>query len=229
MARENVPVAATDTTRAPGAPGGGPIDESVLRRPAAELRPFLARYSGYRQAGVAPARHAGLPSPYLTMIFTLDEPLHVAAHPDPAQPGGDFATLAGGLHRVPAQITHDGYQSGIQLAVNPLGARALLGIPAGELAGIDVEAGRSAGSWPQRFTSASGRRRAGRTGSPCSTRFCPVGWRRTGTQSRRSAPRSESPGNCCSAAAARLESPRWRERPGGAGGTCETGSLPRSG
>jgi AraC-like DNA-binding protein len=145
--------------------GGGPIDESVPRRPAEELRPFIARYSGYRQAGVPPARHAGLPSPYLTVIFTLDEPLHVAVHPDPAQPGGDFVTMAGGLHSVPAQITHDGYQSGIQLAVSPLGARALLGIPAGELAGIDVEAAevcgplateihervRAAASWPDRF------------------------------------------------------------------------------
>src|SRR5262245_4104814 len=159
-------MAATDAAREQGAAqGGGPIDESVLRGPAAELRPFIARYSGYRQAGIPPARHAGLPSPYLTIIFTLDEPLHVAAHPDPAQPGGDFVALAGGLHCVPAQITHNGYQSGIQLAVNPLGARALLGIPAGELAGIDVEAGevcgqlateihervRAAARWPDRF------------------------------------------------------------------------------
>ena len=158
-------MAAMDAAREQSAQGGGLIDEYVLARPINELRPFIARYSGYRQAGVAPARHAGLPSPYLTVIFTLDEPLHVAAHPDPAQPGGDFVTLAGGLHCVPAHITHDGYQSGIQLAVSPLGARALLGIPAGELAGIDVEAGevcgqqateihervRAAASWQDRF------------------------------------------------------------------------------
>src|SRR5215813_2927134 len=117
-------MAAMDAAREQSAQGGGLIDEYVLARPIDELRPFIARYSGYRQAGVAPARHAGLPSPYLTVIFTLDEPLHVAAHPDPAQPGGDFVTLAGGLHCVPAHITHDGYQSGIQLAVSPLGARA---------------------------------------------------------------------------------------------------------
>jgi hypothetical protein len=28
----------------------------------------------------------GLPSPYLTLILTLDEPLVVAAHPDPSTP-----------------------------------------------------------------------------------------------------------------------------------------------
>jgi transcriptional regulator GlxA family with amidase domain len=37
-------------------------------------------------------------------------------------------------------IVHDGAQSGIQLQVSPLGARALLGVPAGELAGLDIHA-----------------------------------------------------------------------------------------
>ena len=36
-------------------------------------------------------------------------------------------------------ITHPGRQSGVQLALSPLGARAVLGRPAGELAGIDVD------------------------------------------------------------------------------------------
>jgi AraC-like DNA-binding protein len=74
-------------------------------------------------------------------------------------------TLAGGLHTTPALITHPGRQSGIQLALSPLGARALLGRPAGELAGIDVDGSevlgavalelhgrlREARSWPARF------------------------------------------------------------------------------
>ena len=87
-----------------------------------------------------PARHRGLPSPYLTLIFTLDEPLTIVAHPDPGQPPGEFGTLLGGLHSVPALITHAGAQSGIQVALRPLGARALLGLPAGELADLDVPA-----------------------------------------------------------------------------------------
>jgi AraC-like DNA-binding protein len=117
-----------------------PVNESVLRRPAPPLRPFIANYSGYRQAGVPPALHAGLPSPYMTVIFTLDEPLHITAHPDPAQPGGTYLTLAGGLHTAPALITHEGAQSGIQLAVSPLAARALLGMPASEMVSYDADA-----------------------------------------------------------------------------------------
>jgi AraC-like DNA-binding protein len=147
-------------------PGDGPrTDESVRGTPAPVLRPFIERYVGYRQAGVAPGRHRGLPSPYLTVIFTLDDPLVLAEHPDPRQPPGSYHTLVGGLHTSPALITHPGRQSGIQLLLSPLGARALLGMPAGELAGIDVhgpqvlgsqadrvgERLREAPDWPGRF------------------------------------------------------------------------------
>ena len=125
----------------------------------------MAWYTGYRQRGVPPARHRGLPSPFLTLIFTLDEPLVILAHPDPRQPPGGFGALLGGLHSAPALITHDGAQSGIQVALRPLGARALLGLPAGELAQIDVPAedvlggacaelrarAVAAPGWPERF------------------------------------------------------------------------------
>jgi hypothetical protein len=96
----------------------GVVDESVRSLPAPALRPFIAYYSGYQQAGVEPGRHRGLPSPYLTLIFTLDDPLTVAAHPDPRQPPSEYGTLLGGLHISPALITHQGWQSGIQLALS---------------------------------------------------------------------------------------------------------------
>ncbi|MFF2046022.1 helix-turn-helix domain-containing protein [Kitasatospora sp. NPDC058170] len=148
----------------------GVVDEAVRARPATALRPYVAWYSGYRQRGIAPAVHRGLPSPYLTFIVTLDEPLVVAGHPDPAQPPDRYDTLLGGLHTAPALITHDGRQSGVQVAVHPLAARALFGVPAGELAGIDLPAGdvlgpvgerlqdalRSAAGWPERFAALDG-------------------------------------------------------------------------
>jgi AraC-like DNA-binding protein len=143
----------------------GIVNEAVTGRPAAGLRPLIAYYSGYRQAAVGPAVHRGLPSPYLTLIFTLDEPLTVAEHPDPRKSAASYLTLAGGLHTVPALITHDGWQSGIQLGLSPLGARAILGVPAGELAGLDVEGAdvlgplageiqqrlQATATWPERF------------------------------------------------------------------------------
>ncbi|WP_232248530.1 helix-turn-helix domain-containing protein [Streptacidiphilus rugosus] len=122
--------------------GGGPglVDEAVRGVPAPPLRGLVGWYSGYRQRGVPETRHRGLPSPYLTLILTLDEPLTVAAHPDPRDPPGDYRTLLGGLHTSPALIEVPGRQSGVQVALGPLGARALLGLPAGGLAGIDVHA-----------------------------------------------------------------------------------------
>ena len=161
------------------------VDEHHRGIPAEPLRRYVAAYTGYRQRGVPPARHRGLPSPYLTLIFTLDEPLTIVAHPDPGQPPGEFGTLLGGLHSVPALITHAGAQSGIQVALRPLGARALLGLPAGELAALDLPAEavlggvcaelrdrvRSAAGWPERFAvldeillrRAASRRRSTRT------------------------------------------------------------------
>lgn len=141
------------------------VRESVHWQPAAALRSLIAWYSGYREAGLEPARHRGLPSPYLTLIVTLDDPLTVSEHPDPRQGSGQYVSLVGGLHTTPALITHEGRQSGIQLALSPLGARALLGLPAGELANIDLHAAevlgplaaemherlREAATWSERF------------------------------------------------------------------------------
>ncbi|MCU1659702.1 MAG: Transcriptional regulator, AraC family [Pseudonocardiales bacterium] len=141
------------------------VNETARARPASPLAPFVDAYLGYRQRGVPPALHRGLPSPYLTVIFTLDEPLEIAQHVDPRQTPGTFDALVGGLHTTPALIKHDGAQSGIQLRLSPLGARALLGVPAGELASLDVHGSdllgplagmvherlRGAVSWPDRF------------------------------------------------------------------------------
>jgi AraC-like DNA-binding protein len=143
-----------------------PVNEYAQARPSAAVRPYVAGYSGYRQHGVPPALHRGLPSPYLTLILTIDEPLVVAAHPDRRQAPGRYDALIGGLHLAPAVIEHHGAQSGVQLAVNPLGCRALFGLPASELASVDTDLAevlpvpfidrlrerlRTLSTWPQRF------------------------------------------------------------------------------
>ncbi len=115
------------------------IDEAVIGRPSGAAGTVVAAYHGYRQRGVPPARHLGLPSPYLTLIFTLDDPLQIVEHVDGGPPRS-YDALAGGLHTTPAVITHGGCQSGIQLHVHPHAARALFGMPAGQLAGTDDDA-----------------------------------------------------------------------------------------
>lgn len=141
------------------------VSEAVAVRPRGALRQYVREYHGYRQRGVEPAQHLGMPSPYLTVIFTLDEPIVVARHVDPQQSPGTYSAMVGGLHSCPALIVHDGAQSGIQLQLSPLATRALVGVPAGELASLDVQAEdilgplatqvyeriQAAQGWPARF------------------------------------------------------------------------------
>jgi AraC-like DNA-binding protein len=147
------------------------VNEHTTARPSAALRPFVGWYSGYRQRGLPPNVHRGLPSPYLTVILTLDEPLVLTAHPDPRQAPGRYDALIGGLHLAPALIASDGASSGIQIAVNPLGCRALFGLPAAELRNVDTDLTavldaaevdeirdrmRSAPGWAERFAAVDG-------------------------------------------------------------------------
>lgn len=96
---------------------------------------------GYRGTAATPAIHRGLPSPSLTFIFSLDEPI-VAGH-SPEQATGPRAyrndIVVGGLHTTPAYIAQPKAQAGIQLAVRPLVSRALFGVPAGELRTLTTE------------------------------------------------------------------------------------------
>nr|WP_269809716.1 helix-turn-helix domain-containing protein [Kineosporia rhizophila] len=89
----------------------------------------------------------------------------VAAALPEGHPGGSYDTYLGGLHRTPALIVHQGAQSGIQVALSPLGCRRLLGLPGGELGGENLtvtdvlgrdgvevhEQVRAASTWPGRF------------------------------------------------------------------------------
>lgn len=138
---------------------GEPLAESLRGLPVPALRGRLAAYQGYCQRGVAPAHHLGLPSPFMTVIVTLDEPLQIARHLDRTRPAGRYDSLVGGLHTTPVVIAHDGAQSGIQLQVSPLASRGLFGVPAAELAGIDLAAeeilGRLAGELHERIAGAA--------------------------------------------------------------------------
>lgn len=99
--------------------------------------PGAASAVGYATTGPLQPIHRGLPSPYLTFIITLNEPV-VGGFSAEQATGPDAITadvVTSGLHDRPAYIAQRDGQAGIQLAVYPLAARRLFGMPAAELAG----------------------------------------------------------------------------------------------
>ena len=125
------------------------------RPPMVALRRFVSGYTGYRSVPGPRAVHQGVASPHLTLILCLDGAVEMLANADPARPPGTFAALVAGLHDGPARIAVGEPQTGLQLRLTWRGARALLGLPAGELAGDSVDLagvlGRRAGPLRERL------------------------------------------------------------------------------
>ena len=135
------------------------------RAPAPALRRWVSGYTGYRLGPSAPGTHQGVPSGHLRFILCLEGTVEMLANADPARPPGTFDALVAGLHAGPAVIAQGAPQTGLELRLTWRGARALLGVPAGELAGDTVALGAllgsrtaellerlaAAGSWPARF------------------------------------------------------------------------------
>lgn len=134
-------------------------------RPAAHLRDWVSTFCGYRTAAGPRGAHQGVASGHLTVVLCLDGRLEMLANADPAKPPGVFTAMASGLYAAPARIATGEASEGLQIDLTWRGARALLGVPASELAGdtVDLAAllGRRTGTlldrlaaaadWPTRF------------------------------------------------------------------------------
>jgi AraC-like DNA-binding protein len=98
----------------------------------------VARLAAYDLRGFTPGVHAGLPSRHLTVIVSFHDPIDVSG----LAPGRVVAqAMASGLHAGPAWVHHHGTQVGVQLSIDPLASRRLLGVPAAEIASQVVDLG----------------------------------------------------------------------------------------
>lgn len=121
-----------------------------LPRPVA-ARAAVRSIVGYRTEP-ASGEHRGLPSPYLTLVFSLAGAFPINIPAGTGMRCGSFGTPVGGLHTravlMPRRLSEApaAAQRGIQLAVHPLAARTVFGLPASGLINEVVELGEVVGS-----------------------------------------------------------------------------------
>jgi AraC-like DNA-binding protein len=99
------------------------------RPPHPALRPLLHRgYTGYVERLATPLRRLEVPYDAIPVIVNLGPPIDVLGW-------GSQGAFVAGLSDRAAVTEHGGVQEGIQFDLVPLAARALLGLPPGEIAG----------------------------------------------------------------------------------------------
>lgn len=110
--------------------------------------PGVMSMVGYRSVDDSGELHRGMPSASLTFIVSLDDGVEAAESAEALPAAKPNPLLLGGLHVQAAHVRQRGGQTGVQLAVHPLAARALFGVPSAELAAAEWDAttvlGRSA-------------------------------------------------------------------------------------
>lgn len=112
---------------------GDRVAEQVEGVPAVPLRPYVRRYVGYALSGFPAGLHLGVPTPALTAVISLAEPLDLTVLPGTLPHGGHFGTVTSGLTSRSVVIRHDGTQRGLQIEVTPFAARVFYGMPAAAL------------------------------------------------------------------------------------------------
>lgn len=117
-----------------------PERSAFVSRP--DLAPGLvASAVGYRTVTPEPEIHRGLPSPSLTFVISLARPVVTGESVEHATSPSAYRNhvIISGLHTRPAYIDQRGTDAGLQLALRPLAARRVLGLPAGELRQLTTE------------------------------------------------------------------------------------------
>lgn len=127
------------------------MDEHVDHRVPARLARSVRHLVGYRAVGLRPGVHLGLPSTGLTLVLPIDEPLDVDLGGHRAR----YRASLAGLHTSAARIRYQTTQIGVQLSIDPLACRRLLGVPAAELAENVVELDTAGGSPAARLLDAA--------------------------------------------------------------------------
>src|SRR5215471_5660364 len=107
---------------------GPPVSDTVVNFPAAELRPFISRYAGFRISGLPRGVHFGLPTTDVNLIISLERSIDLIETPNSAQRPAAFQTFVSGLQDAPALVRQRENAFGLHVFIKPLGVRAILGV-----------------------------------------------------------------------------------------------------
>ncbi|GAA1755511.1 AraC family transcriptional regulator [Kocuria aegyptia] len=116
--------------------------EFVQHLPPPPLAAFVTAACGYRVPAYPSGLHRGLPSSSMTLVIELGGRLRTTGLSTEIS----SQAVVCGLHTRPALIDARAPMDGVQYALTPLGSRALLGVPAGELHDRPVELAEVLGS-----------------------------------------------------------------------------------
>jgi AraC-like DNA-binding protein len=104
------------------------------------IAPGVTSMVGYRALDNPGELHRGMPSSTLTFIISLDDGVEAAATAEALPAARPNPLLLGGLHVQAAHVRQRRGQAGVQLAVHPLAARPLFGVPSAELNAAELDA-----------------------------------------------------------------------------------------
>lgn len=102
----------------------------IRGRPHPELAGLVGGYADFAQRAAGPVETREAANAKIVVIVDLDGGWTVE--------GERFRSFAGGLYARPVRVRHEGSAAGVQIDLEPVAARALLGVPAGELSGRTV-------------------------------------------------------------------------------------------
>jgi AraC-like DNA-binding protein len=104
------------------------------------IAPGVTSMVGYRSVSNPGELHRGMPSSTLTFIVSLDDGVEAAETAAALSAARPNPLLLSGLHVEAAHVRQRNGQTGVQLAVHPLAARALFGAPSAELNAAEWDA-----------------------------------------------------------------------------------------
>lgn len=109
--------------------------------------PGVTSMVGYRALAAPEQVHRGMPSSRLTFILALDDGVEAAGSEAALDQVRPCPVIISGLHTAASYVKQRRTQAGVQIALHPLAARAVLGAPAAELPVSDFDGQDRLGLW----------------------------------------------------------------------------------